>query len=69
MSLNTDTGKKRESGWWETVKVIIVIARVRQEKRRVAAIRPRHARVASALGRYEPRSELVEIDRDVARRR
>lgn len=23
MSLNTDTGKKRESGWWETVKIVI----------------------------------------------
>lgn len=23
MSLNTDTGKKRESGWWETVKIVV----------------------------------------------
>src|SRR5690606_4470199 len=23
MSLNTDTGKKRESGWWETGKIVV----------------------------------------------
>src|ERR687888_2744148 len=23
MSLETDTGKNRESGWWETIKVVI----------------------------------------------
>ncbi len=23
MTLNTETGKKRESSWWETVKIII----------------------------------------------